>query len=310
MKTYKFFFVVLVACFTFIPNTHSGEYPGISKELAEVAVLDEARQVYGLVKVFDVTTYYDLEGEPEVYCFTLYRKTDELLTLDELKEKIANAKEKKLSLQRSLKESEHQARKNIKKQISEIQKHGILNTASFITAFAGAHEGHVPVIKMQGGLPPHLTHIDDAKQMASDHSKQSHLHLRRVIYFGMFDIRFEFEDSAEVEALSDKTKVPGEDNNPTVDPYRKKVLSIGDLRKEVDESETRAKVVPSKRLQQNKVRGDRLKEKWDHVKRLRNELTLENADISVQKESADGRRELRTEPSYSERVLRKHSDSQ
>lgn len=309
MKTKIFFILMLITSFTFIANAHGGEYPSVSKALAEVAVLHEARLIYGNVKVYSVTIYYNLEGESEVYCFTLYRKDTQPHAIKDLIKSIANARKNKLSLENRLKDSNDQAeQRNIKKQITRIQNEEILNTKSFVTVFSGAHQGHVPVIRMHAGLPPHLAFIEEATALAKDHSRLSQLRFRRPIYLGMLNIAFEFEDVRRIRTMSKKVNEPGADDNSIVDVYRKKVTSLKSLREKVLEAKAVRMSLSSKQIEKKMKRNKKLEEKWEYVRQLKD---YKNKAIEIKHpRMGKTKSKVKIEPTYTEKILRRHSDSE
>lgn len=311
MKIKMFLIIMLLISFTLIANARGGEYPGVSRELSEIAVLHEARQIYGDVRVFDVTTYYNLEGEAEVYCFTLYRKKDAPPSSEDLTRDIATAREKIASLEGTLKGAAKQIeRKKIKKQINDIKKNVILNTESFVTVFAGAHQGHVPVIRMHAGLPPHLAFVEEATALAKDHSQLSQLRFRRPIYFGMLNIAFEFEDASRIRTMSEKVNERGEDDNSIVDVYRKKVTNLRSLREKVSEAKAIRSALSSEQIEKKMKRNKKLKEKWEHVRQLKDFKNMNEAIDIKHHGMGKTKSKAKIKPSYTEKILKRHSDSE
>ena len=87
--------------------------------------------------------------------------------IERLKDAINGAKLRKDQLKNKLTINKNAGeKKNIREEINELERNEILRTNDFVTVMAGAHEGHMPVIRMNSGLPPHFTSIDEFKELA------------------------------------------------------------------------------------------------------------------------------------------------
>jgi hypothetical protein len=202
-------------------------------EIAERVALSYARQFYGDARTWEWTPYFGTDGKIEVYTFALYQgdgplptKTEVLAATQARHSALANLSEELRAVDTSDASGRTKAalRDEVNLRIAAKQRE-YTQVDRFITVLAGAHEGHVPVIRVHRGLPEHLT----SAPYARDKAIVSHAigeQLLRTFYLGPFDLGFEFVAARSAAPTDDPA-----DSTLLVLTQGGKVVSLSELRR-------------------------------------------------------------------------------
>lgn len=234
------FFQVFFLMFFQLQGFAAGEI--VPVELSRKAALHYAGEIFGQVRYFDHTTYFDLDDEPIVYVFTLYRKSGALPAIDEIKSNVNAYRAKRLEIEKSINDLQLTEKDEKRAEIKEFWKR-MRHEEDFVTVTASATYRQVPVIQMYAGLPPHIVAFEDAKETAASVLDETSIRLERLRYPVPLRFEFEFSDFSGKSVL--------------VSPLDLKIRDIYILRQKSVETE----IKPERRTI--------IEEKWDFVRNLK-----------------------------------------
>jgi len=244
-----------------------------SAELIKFVAMDYAKQFYpemGDLTVYDMETYYDLEGVPAVKAVILTNVEEVYLpSLSEIKEKIKNLNNTISSLKKDINDikDENVSGKVKSIKISEKRKEihkintEISGNDSFLTVICGASESRPPVLKLFKGLPEHLTAPSVLFEKQEVHEFISGKVVKRTFFIGMFDLAFEFGTTEEVTQFK-LNKIRG--ISPTaklVHSRSGKIINVSEFKSLL------AKPEKGKDLEESiSVKLERRKKSWDRLR--------------------------------------------
>ena len=240
-------------------NVPSSPYRGeeVDAELAQKAATYFASQAYGGVRLFDVSTFFNLIGTKEAYSILLYRGKDPMPTPEEIDDKVNEHIKNRKKLEDQLQTSKGKAKAKIKAAISKAWSN-ISCPQDFVTVICGAHTGHVPVISMTEGLPIDMVlRKEIEEQLATQYGNQGVIFIG-PIYFGAFDIGFEFEVDGR-SVIVDPATYRETDKELLLYDYSAAAV---ETKKEKTESDIAEAIEERRALMQKK---------WDFVRSLGNE---------------------------------------
>ena len=108
----KLYLLGVVLFCIIVGKVHSSEYPNVSEDLVQNLVLQEVEQIFGQAQIFDITPYYNADGTPEVYCFTLFRGTGTPPEVNTLISDLKKATDEKIELRNQYSKTETLEAKN------------------------------------------------------------------------------------------------------------------------------------------------------------------------------------------------------
>lgn len=203
-------------------NLDSSELNGftsriVDPNIARFAALEYAEKFhgasYGDLYIYNETTYYNLEDQPEVYAFTLCSDVNNVPDLNQLKKIIQDNYNDVTKMRESLNavasepisgKSKAEIISGLRKQI-KTTKQQLRQDDRFVTVLCGATEEHVPVLRAHKGLPEHLTLLPDIQQALHANPELADYQPCRIHYLGLFDLGYalkkEKKSSAQKNAL-------------------------------------------------------------------------------------------------------------
>lgn len=271
----------------------------VDQNLVRFAALEYAdkfyRESYKEFYVYDETTYYDLEDQPDVYAVTLCSDVNDIPDLNELKVTIQDKYNDIKRMEDSIAVIENEPlsgkakaelMSNLRKQIKTIQKQ-LRQEDRFVTILCGATEEHVPVLRAHKGLPEHLTLLPNLQEILSSDPELSDYQPDRIHYLGLFDLGYALK-----KGNKENSKKAADGNS--LDTIEQKVVSIKnkkvrtktemlnkrDVRKAErasaeEQQPLEMQVAANERLEEREAR---IKEKWTKIKQLHEKKVLEESN--------------------------------
>lgn len=199
----KFLSILVLICMFLVSSLFGQETVPIPVDLAKTAALYYAKQSYGDVSFYSVQTYYDLDGEPEVYAFILKRGNSIPQDIEQLRDHIRNGYARIGGLESEIQsvEGSELSGKQKAKRIAEIRAQmqdaqtNISLPETYVTVLAGANENHVPIILHHEGLPEHLIRLPQIHEAINNNPSIRSLRPTVVYYLGLFDQHYALSGS-------------------------------------------------------------------------------------------------------------------
>jgi hypothetical protein len=163
-------------------------------ELSRKAALHYAGEIFGQVRYFDHTTYFNLDDEPIVYVFTLYKKSGPLPDIAEIKSNVYAYRVKRLEIEKSINDWPLSERTDKRAEIKNYWTK-MRHEEDFVTVIASTTYDQVPIIEMYAGLPPHIVASEDAKEIARTVLDKTSIRLEKLRYVAPLRFEFEYADS-------------------------------------------------------------------------------------------------------------------